>query len=821
LKPDCDATFGEVLPDCVVEIYGWDVGSYSYYALSFSDTVGRFLGRGFWALSTKDTTVEVTVCDETGKWILDSLAPGWHIIGSVECPRLVDDIACGGDSLLFDDHIWGWDTTYFQTKDIVPYFGYWLLVYDTAASCTLRCGVDGTEEEIVTIRPSRTSWWIDLIRSSGSSEDTVLVEFGVDSNASEGFDIYYDKALCPENPGFNPDEEFRAWVINTEPFYTHLSRAVNSVQYWQTDWLLEVVNSSEAKLVSHLDSLPESYKLYLVSGDQKIYDLTETSSIELDGHQFCYVYLNTEYHTDYDSMWAEVDTAGNGLIRVVRRANTSEGLAGVYVCVDNGAEVECGYTDSKGAFKPEHVEYTYACDVYCTKSGYRPLKIQHVDSIYGNEVWCNDVELVGDAFVFEGDTLTILPGTNVRFYPNSDASSRSEDFRDALSEIVVYGGHIRALGLPDAPITFGGGPGGTGYEWFGIYVRSGGTADVEYSHFRDSESSVLAYNNPHHVIFKHNRVYKIGFYVDFGTDTTDDYAHVENCYLEHRIVMINTGDSTWAVACSVVAGYESCYNRTSRAPVLYRDNLFSGYTYRGVRNYTGGKARYINCDFKGKNMAAYVYSSELSFDSCRVDANNTTYAIYAPYSSAVVYSRWTTYDRYSYCLYTCAKANFGELGDPGHNCFLDDDGYAIYNYGNYTIEAQWNYFDTLLVYGSVECDSTDEVCHPDSSLRRAAAPGLTKPTTAYLSVGPAVPNPFNSAVNIPFSIPTDGEVRISIFDVMGHRVVTLLSGEVEAGSHFVSWDGRDASGTAAPSGVYFCKLEFSNQCVVERLVLMR
>ena len=68
------------------------------------------------------------------------------------------------------------------------------------------------------------------------------------------------------------------------------------------------------------------------------------------------------------------------------------------------------------------------------------------------------------------------------------------------------------------------------------------------------------------------------------------------------------------------------------------------------------------------------------------------------------------------------------------------------------------------------------------------------------------PNPFNPVTRIPFVIPREARVRLESDDLAGQRVRRLMDGTVTAGRYEVAWDGRDASGFNAASGVYHAVL---------------
>ncbi|MBU1700774.1 MAG: T9SS type A sorting domain-containing protein [Candidatus Eisenbacteria bacterium] len=83
------------------------------------------------------------------------------------------------------------------------------------------------------------------------------------------------------------------------------------------------------------------------------------------------------------------------------------------------------------------------------------------------------------------------------------------------------------------------------------------------------------------------------------------------------------------------------------------------------------------------------------------------------------------------------------------------------------------------------------------------------------------PNPFNPQTSIAFRLEQKSPVRLSIFDVSGRRVRSLVHGPVAAGNHMVVFDGTDSRGHAVSSGIYFLKLETPNIVQVKRLTLIR
>ncbi len=85
----------------------------------------------------------------------------------------------------------------------------------------------------------------------------------------------------------------------------------------------------------------------------------------------------------------------------------------------------------------------------------------------------------------------------------------------------------------------------------------------------------------------------------------------------------------------------------------------------------------------------------------------------------------------------------------------------------------------------------------------------------------AVPNPFNPATDIKFSLPRDAAVQMNVYDVSGKLVRTLLNESLNAGSHETRWNGRDDSGRSVASGTYFARLVVDGTRSVKAMILVR
>lgn len=95
------------------------------------------------------------------------------------------------------------------------------------------------------------------------------------------------------------------------------------------------------------------------------------------------------------------------------------------------------------------------------------------------------------------------------------------------------------------------------------------------------------------------------------------------------------------------------------------------------------------------------------------------------------------------------------------------------------------------------------------------------PTPPEFGLKQNTPNPFNPTTVIRFSIPEAGNVQITIHDVNGRVVRSLVSGNYQAGEHPVVWDGKDDSGRDVGSGLYFTRFQAGELTASQKMVLLR
>ena len=83
------------------------------------------------------------------------------------------------------------------------------------------------------------------------------------------------------------------------------------------------------------------------------------------------------------------------------------------------------------------------------------------------------------------------------------------------------------------------------------------------------------------------------------------------------------------------------------------------------------------------------------------------------------------------------------------------------------------------------------------------------------------PNPFNPETTIKMSIPKATDINLSVYNLKGQLVKTIVDDFLTAGDHSYVWDGKDQNGTNVSSGIYFYKVESDSQTINKRMILLK
>ncbi len=100
----------------------------------------------------------------------------------------------------------------------------------------------------------------------------------------------------------------------------------------------------------------------------------------------------------------------------------------------------------------------------------------------------------------------------------------------------------------------------------------------------------------------------------------------------------------------------------------------------------------------------------------------------------------------------------------------------------------------------------------------AAKPTVSPDTGLALRVAP---NPFNPTTSLHLHLPVDSPVWLTIYNVAGQVVRTIVAQSLEAGYHTFHWDGYDQQGHPVTSGVYLYRVQTTKQGLVGKMALIR
>ena len=83
------------------------------------------------------------------------------------------------------------------------------------------------------------------------------------------------------------------------------------------------------------------------------------------------------------------------------------------------------------------------------------------------------------------------------------------------------------------------------------------------------------------------------------------------------------------------------------------------------------------------------------------------------------------------------------------------------------------------------------------------------------------PNPFNSSCTIKFSTLSDEKVSLVIYDTLGRKIKTIVSGTIGIGNHTLTWDGKNVFGKPVATGIYICNLIQGEFAASKRIQLLK
>jgi len=183
---------------------------------------------------------------------------------------------------------------------------------------------------------------------------------------------------------------------------------------------------------------------------------------------------------------------------------------------------------------------------------------------------------------------------------------------------------------------------------------------------------------------------------------------------------------------------------------------------------------------------------------------------------------------------------FGRITDPaggfvdGGIVFLMSDGQIVDivdtdiegYYGFTNLQSGIYEVSAFTPYGEGALDEPIELTfnncgNADIVIVATSADEISNLLPERTALGQNYPNPFNAHTTISFNLQSTENVELSVYNIVGQKIVTLQNSLMNAGEHSVIWDGRDDKGNEIASGVYFYRLSAGNLTETKRMIFLK
>ncbi|PIS30102.1 MAG: hypothetical protein COT43_02300 [Candidatus Marinimicrobia bacterium CG08_land_8_20_14_0_20_45_22] len=184
-------------------------------------------------------------------------------------------------------------------------------------------------------------------------------------------------------------------------------------------------------------------------------------------------------------------------------------------------------------------------------------------------------------------------------------------------------------------------------------------------------------------------------------------------------------------------------------------------------------------------------------------------------------------------LITCVSYTGGDITDPANYELLMIDSL----YSATDADGIWS----VLNIANIDDDPEKEVLYTSSTpvggMFSATAPIIVLDATVTINViDPGsnhitnldnfrlqqnYPNPFNATTNIVFDVPSEKVVTLTIYNLLGKEVVTLVDRKLSVGTYTITWNGLDRNGSPMSTGVYLYAVKNGNVTKVKRMTMVK
>jgi hypothetical protein len=103
----------------------------------------------------------------------------------------------------------------------------------------------------------------------------------------------------------------------------------------------------------------------------------------------------------------------------------------------------------------------------------------------------------------------------------------------------------------------------------------------------------------------------------------------------------------------------------------------------------------------------------------------------------------------------------------------------------------------------------------------ASLQAQVKPVPTRFALENNYPNPFNPTTTIRYALPLDARVNVTIYNIQGQVVRTLVGTDQTAGYYTIQWDGRSDAGMSVASGIYIYRINAGQFVAAKKMVMLK
>lgn len=234
--------------------------------------------------------------------------------------------------------------------------------------------------------------------------------------------------------------------------------------------------------------------------------------------------------------------------------------------------------------------------------------------------------------------------------------------------------------------------------------------------------------------------------------------------------------------------------------------------------------------YTGLGLDSTIYSKLTITDSA--NTSDTTFALQKDTEGTIAMKLWsanTDFDRDGHQDMFMPTQTWKDSIDVTKYTFLRDTAYTVYDtmYANTdsmnidTVDFAYSIYDTTK-YKLVEPNRISLRFLESSTPHSIGAKDLKVITPNDYKLGNNYPNPFNPTTTIPFYLPVNKKISLTVYNSVGQKIKTLINNQAfKQGNHEFQWDGKNSAGVKVATGMYIYELRYGNFSKSKRMMLVK